>query len=79
MMGGGVPGAASGYALGLNMGIWDFTWRTLAFIFGMHLDHPGAVAARLVHQMAGLLRAGAGAAESVLHRIGAHYRRGSSA
>ena len=34
MMGGGMPGAASGYALGLNMGIWDFTWRTLAFIFG---------------------------------------------
>jgi hypothetical protein len=31
MMGaGGTPG----YALSLNMGIWDFTWRTLAFLFG---------------------------------------------
>jgi len=34
MMGGGMPGEASGYALGLNMGIWDFTWRTLAFFVG---------------------------------------------
>jgi hypothetical protein len=36
MMGGamGGTGTASGYALGLNMGIWDFTWRTLALIFG---------------------------------------------
>lgn len=30
---GGMP-AASGYALSLNMGIWAFTWRTLAFVFG---------------------------------------------
>lgn len=32
MMGG--AGMASGNALSLNMGIWDFTWRTLVFIFG---------------------------------------------
>ena len=34
---GGPPltmGGASGYALSLNMGIWDFTWRTLAFFIG---------------------------------------------
>jgi hypothetical protein len=34
MMGGGMSGTASGNALGLNMGIWDITWRTLALIFG---------------------------------------------
>src|ERR1044071_8884794 len=34
MMGGGMAGMASGNALSLNMGIWDFTWRTLAFFIG---------------------------------------------
>src|SRR5215510_9930091 len=34
MMGAGMAGMASGKALSLNMGIWDFTWRTLAFLIG---------------------------------------------
>src|SRR5262245_6290807 len=34
MMGGGMGGMASGNALSLNMGIWDFTWRSLAFFLG---------------------------------------------
>ena len=37
-MGGAPPmmgvGGASGYVLSLDMGIWDFTWRTLAFFIG---------------------------------------------
>jgi len=34
MMGAGGAGMASGNALSLDMGIWDFTWRTLAFLIG---------------------------------------------
>jgi hypothetical protein len=34
MMGAGGAGMGSGNALSLNMGIWDFTWRTLAFFIG---------------------------------------------
>ena len=31
---GGGAGMASGNVLSLDMGIWDFTWRSLAFLFG---------------------------------------------
>ena len=68
---GGLPASAGGYGggpLSIDLGLWDFTWRSLTLLLGLAFIIPTPWVDRDVLPVDRFLRARSGAAEPDIHR-----------
>ena len=59
-----LPGGSRGAVLSIDLGLWDFTWRTLALLFGLALVIPTPWVVADVLPVDRFMRAGSRTAES---------------